>query len=67
MRKKFHRLPKGKGAAIEVYGSGTRKTATRYRFEPKPVMHHGKLMHERLGFRGHKVVEAAFVPIKRKK
>lgn len=53
----------GKGPAIEVFRVPGEKP-TRFRYEPKPVHHKGKLIHERLGFKGNKVIEVAFVPLK---
>jgi len=64
--RKFHKIPIGKGASVENYGLG-KHLATRYRYERKPVMHKGKLMQERLGFRGKEVVEVGFVPVKKRR
>ena len=63
MALKLHRVKTGKGSTVEVFKvKGTEPT--RYRFKHELVMHKGKEMEERLGFRGHKVVEIAFVPKK---
>jgi hypothetical protein len=39
----------------------------RYRYKREPVMHHGKLMRERLAFRGNKVIKIKLFPVRRGK
>jgi hypothetical protein len=63
-RHRFHKLPTKRGIATEVFGI-KKGYATRYRFHGI-VHHHGKKMRQRLGYRGNKVVEVAFVPYKKR-
>lgn len=43
-----------------------RGSPTRYRFHGT-VKHRGRLMRQRLGFRGNKVVEVSFIPIHKRR
>jgi hypothetical protein len=63
---KFKHIARGKGPAVDVYRMGHAKPK-RFRFHG--IVHHkGKLMRQRLGFSGpKKVVEIAYVPIRRKR
>lgn len=62
-RRKLPKVKPGRGAAVEVFRARGEKP-TRFRFKGV-VMHKGKKMQQRLGFRGKtKVVEVAYVPIK---
>lgn len=62
MKAKLVPLGKGKHAA-ELYGIRGLKP-TRYAFKGK-VKHKGRIMEQRLGFRGNKVVEVGFIKPKK--
>lgn len=55
-----HRIPGTETKRI------SNKHATRYRFNRGTVIHKGKQMRQRFGFRGNKVVEVSFIPVKRR-
>lgn len=64
--KRFRHVARGRGPARDVYRLGNSKP-TRFRFHGV-VNHKGKLMRQRLGFRGpKKVVEVAYVPIHKRR
>lgn len=66
MGKMVH-VARGRGPATDVYRvSRSSPDPTRFRFHGT-VEHHGKMMQQRLGFRGSKVVEVAYVPIKKRR
>lgn len=64
--KRFIRVRRGKGSAREVYRINKHTKPTRFRFKGI-VKHKGKKMRQRLGFRGDKVVEIGFVPIRKRR
>jgi len=56
----FQKVKRGKGPATEVYRLQKSLKPQRFRFKGI-VMHKGKIMQQRLGFIGKKVVEIGFV------
>jgi hypothetical protein len=56
----------GKGPAVDVYRQRGEKPV-RFRYGKSAVMHEGKLMRQRYGFKGKKLVEIGFVPITKNK
>ena len=64
---KMIRVARGRGPAVEVFRVSKRSPApVRFRYHGI-VKHHGTLMRQRLGFRGPKVVEVAYVPLRKKR
>jgi hypothetical protein len=67
MDMKMKRVARGRGPAYEVYRLSKRIAPTRFAYSPGLKRHNGKLVRERLGFKGNKVVEIGFVMPKKRK
>ena len=63
--RRMRRVRRGRGPAFEVFRKGA--VPTRYRYHPGTVMHKGRKVRMRLGFKGNKVTEVAFVRPRKKR